>query len=228
MGTKDTIDETAGTGTENEKNSSTEPATEESKQPKPDGNNQPSGKTYTEAEYKGLQAVIAKRDQTIADLTNKNQELENEIADLRSKHGTVVSEKTDLSEKITSVTEEKSNLENQIAVLEKKLANREIIMKDFPELAPFMSLFPEVVEDEEELRSKAKEIKSALGKYVGDGVKNALSGASPVVSGNEEDSTLSVDEAEKWYQRSVQLAGIRGKEQEYEEAYQKYLELSKQ
>ncbi|MGC9423773.1 hypothetical protein, partial [Vibrio sp.] len=180
----------------------------------------------TEAEYKGLQAVIAKRDQTIASLTNKNQDLETEIADLKSKHGTAISEKTDLSEKITNVTEEKTNLENQVAKLEKKLKHQDIVMKDFPELAPVMSFIPET-ETEEEFRAKAKELQSSLNKYVGDGMQNVLSGSSPAVSGNEENSTLSGDEADKWYREAASLAGIPGKEKEYEEAFQKYLELSK-
>lgn len=226
MKPKDTIEETVGTDTENDNSSSTETTTEDSTQPKPDGNNEPSGKTFTEAEYKGLQAVIAKRDQTIANLTNEKQELINKLAEAEANHGTAVTEKSTLSEKLTNVTEEKTNLENTVAKLEKKLKHQDIVMKDFPELAPVVSFIPET-DTEEEFRAKAKELQGSLNKYIGDGMKNVLSGSSPAVSGNEEDSTLSGDEADKWYREAASLAGISGKEKEYEEAFQKYLDLSK-
>lgn len=222
---EDTTGNTASDGTmENESNSSTKPPEGET-QPKPE-DNKPSAKTYSEAEYKGLQTVIAKRDATIKDKDTLIAELTAKLAEAEANHGSAVSEKTSLTQKLTESTDKVTNLEKTVADLEKKLNYQNIVMKDFPDLAPAIDFLPRM-DSEEEFREKAKELRATLKQYVGNEVKQVISGASPPLSGDGEGSTLGGDELDKLYREAVRLAGVPGKEQEYEAAYQKYLNFKK-
>jgi len=193
-------------------------------QPKPK-DDKPSPKTFTEAQYKGLQAVIAKRDVTIAKLTNEKAELETQKAEAEANHGSAVTEKTNLSSKLTESTKEVANFKKQVAALNKKVKFQGIIMKDFPELAPVSTLIPEV-ETEEEFRAKAKEVQAALSNYVDKGVQDILKGGSPPLGSTNEDNTpLGENALDKAWDEATALAGITGKEAEYEKAYKKYQKL---
>lgn len=220
-----TINDTTGNTTSD----GTEPVTtdtvvaEGENQPEPKGS-KPSAKTYSEAEYRGLQSVIAKRDLLIKDKDDKIAELSAKLAESEANHGSAVTEKTSLTQKLTESTDEVENLKKQVAGLEKNLNFQKIVMQDFSELAPVIDLIP-TAETEEEFRAKAKEVQSTLSKYIGNGVKQVLSGSSPALSTNEDSSDLSGEEEDRLYRNAVKLAGVPGKEAEYEAEYAKYLEF---
>ena len=198
----------------------TDPSGDET-QPKPKGET-----TYTEAQYKGLQAVIAKRDATIAKLTNQISELEAELAEERANHGKAVSEKTNLSSKFTETEEKKAALEKEVADLQKKVSYQTIIMTEFPDLAPMSKLIPPS-ETEDGFRDNAKELRKAMKQYADTTVTNVLSGSSISVDQNGNDGTTlgNVDELDKLYKDATALAGVPGKEAEYREKYDRYLQL---
>jgi chromosome segregation ATPase len=221
---EDTTGNTEGESTENENNSSTTPPEGEN-QTEPKGS-KPSAKTYSEAEYKGLQAVIAKRDELIKNKDDKIAELIAKLAEAEANHGSAVSEKSTLTQKLTDATSQVETLQKQLADKEKNLKFQKIVMTDFTELAPVIDLIPDA-ENEEEFRAKAKEVQTTLSRYIGNGVKQVLSGSSPALSGDDEGSTLGADEEDRLYRNAVKLAGIPGKEAEYEVEYQKYLDFKK-
>jgi chromosome segregation ATPase len=194
--------------------------TEDAAQPKTEGNAS-APVTYTEAQYKGLQAVIAKKDADIKQLTEKNIQLEAQVAELESNHGKVANEKSTLDSKLTETKQEASTLKEENAKLLKKLSHQDIIMKEFPDLASAASFIPET-ETEDEFREKAKEFRTALKQIVDTGVKDVLSGSSPPVEPSDDGATLGVDELDKAYRDVVALAGQPNKRQEYEKARERY------
>ena len=211
--------ETDGTqpGEGNEAAKPTTPPSGETQQPKPEG------KTYSEAEYKGLQAVIAKRDADIKQLTEKLIKSEAEKAELESNHGKVANEKGTLTSELAETKKLASSLEKEKAELQKKLTYRDIIMKDYPDLTAMSSLIPET-ETEEEFREKANEFRKALGQIVDTSVKDVLSGSSPPTGSNDDSGTqIGVDEVEKAYRDVVALAGNPEKTAEYNAAYDRYV-----
>lgn len=204
-----------------------EPSTEPTKEPKSEPQPKPEGKTektYTEAEYKGLQAVISKRDQTIAKLTNERDDALARLAEAEANHGSAVTEKTNLSEKLTAKEQEAADLQNEVAKLAKQIERRDIIMKEFPDLSPFTEFIP-AAEDADEYREKAKEFKAALGQATQKGVQQTLSGSSPPIEPVEERTTPGVDPVDEAYRKAMALAGRPDKQQEYEEAYREYTDL---
>lgn len=195
----------------------TPPASEP--QPKNDGDK--SGpKTYTEAEYKGLQAVIAKRDGTIATQANKISELEAQLAEERANHGSAVTEKASLDSKLTEKETLVASLEKEVTTLQKKAARQEIIMKEFPDLAQAASYLPDV-EADDEFREKAKELRTILKTHADTIVKDILGGASPSIK-SDDTPNFGVDEEDRAYNEAVALAGVSGKEREYEAARDRY------
>lgn len=199
-------------------------STADTTQPKPEGNTMPAPVTYTEAQYKGLQAVIAKRDADIKQLTEKLTQLEADKAELESNHGKVANEKGTLTSELSEQKEKASTLEKENAKLQKQLAYRDIIMKDFSDIAPAAHLLGDT-DTEEEFREKAKELRSALNQISEGRVKDVLSGSSPPVEPTDDGATLGVDELDKAYRDVVALAGDPEKAGEYEKARARYEQI---
>lgn len=193
-------------------------------EPKSDGEKASAPTMYTEAQYKGLQAVIAKRDGLIAELKKENLELEAKLAEAQANHGSAVSEKTSLATKLEESTKSTATLTEEVAALKKKLRYQEIVMKEFPDLSSTASFIPDAP-TEDEFRTKAVEFRSALTQYVNNGVKNVLGGSSHPISSTTGIPTLGADEEDKAYRDATALAGKPGKEKEYKEAYDRYLQI---
>lgn len=219
----DTLDNTNVSGTSEDGTSTYTPPPTGETQSEPKGD-QSSAKTYTEAQYKGLQAVIAKKDALIAKQTTEIADLQTKLVEAEANHGSALSEKEKLSGKLTESTGEVDTLNKKVAELQRKLNHQDIIMKDFPDLAPAAYLLADT-ESEEEYRESAKALRATLKQYQGTAVKNAISGSSPPIEDDGGGSSLNVDELDKAYKEVTALAGIPGKEQEYEKANQRYIEL---
>ncbi len=191
--------------------------------PKSEGNEQ-SAKTYTEAEYKGLQAVIAKRDQTITKLTTERDEALAKLAEAEANHGSAISEKTNLSQELTEKTGKVEELENQVAKLTKKIEFKDILLNEFSDLGPAAKFVPEV-ETEEEFRERAKEVQATVNQLAKRRVAETLSGSSPPIEEANERTTPGVDPLDEAYDKVMRLAGNPDKQAEYEKANKEYLDL---
>jgi chromosome segregation ATPase len=180
--------------------------------------------TYTEAQYKGLQAVIAKRDGTIGTLTAQIVELEGKLAEAQSQHGAAVTEKTTVATQLTDAQSKVTQLQAEVTALQKKLSYQGIILKEFPDLASAASFIPETA-TEEEYRQKATEFRGTLKQYVDSRVKNVLDGSSPPI--DQQNTTINASDDDKAYRDVVSLAGRPGKEKEYQEAYDRWQNILK-
>jgi chromosome segregation ATPase len=167
----------------------------------------PQGKSYSEPEYKGLQAVIAKRDALIKELTEKNIQLEAEKAELESNHGKVSNEKANVDARYTETKAEADSLKKENAKLQKELDYQKIIMKDFSDIAEAAHLLP-ITETEEEFREKAKELRVTVNQLVKSNVKQVLGGASPPLEPGDTGNTLGVDELDEAYKNLVEEVKI--------------------
>lgn len=196
-------------------------------QPKTEGNETTQGKVYTEAQYKGLQAVIAKRDGTIANQANRISELEAKLAEAEANHGSAVSEKTTVGAQLKESQTKAAELEKEVANLQKKVKYQDIVMKEFPDLSQAASFIPDT-DNEDDFREKAKELRGALNQIVKSNVQDVLGGASLPLEAGDGGTSASIDELDKAYRDVVALAGIPGKEQEYEKAYDRYVSIQEQ
>lgn len=182
-------------------------------------------KTYSEAEYKGLQAVIAKRDATIQNLTTELAEVQSKLTEALANQATTVNEKTSLDAKFTESQTKLAAIETENANLQKTLNEQKIIMQEFPDLAPAYSFIPKT-STEDEFREKAKEFRTTLKQLVTNGVQNVLAGSS--LNANlttSETAPLGGDEEDKAYRLVTSYAGRPGKEKEYAEAYERYQQI---
>lgn len=179
----------------------------------------PKPRTYTELEYRGLQAVIAKRDNEVKSLKDTILSLETKLGEANSTVTTTTNDKTTLGTQLNVAEQKVANLEKELAAAKKTLSFRDIIMKDFSDIASAASFIPET-ETEEEFRQKATEFRATLTNLVGGQVKNVLGGSSVPVS--NPDTTLGGDDEDKAYREVVALAGRAGKEVEYKAAYERY------
>lgn len=190
----------------------------------PKTNSTPAPVTYTEGQYKGLQAVIARRDADIVGFKNTIIDLETKL--LEAQHGTVTvtGEKTTLETQLTAANTKVTDLEGQVAALTKRLKYNDIIMKEFPDLAQAASFIPETPTDDE-FRTKATEFRQALTGFANLKVQNVLAGSSIPV--NQANTTTGEDDEDKAYRDVVALAGKPGKEKEYQEKYDHYQNILK-
>ena len=189
-------------------------------QPKPKSE-KPAQVTYTEAEYKGLQAVIAKRDETIKRLTEEKAEVLKEKTELENNHGKVASEKSTLDSELKQFKEKASTLEKERAELQKKLSYQEIVMKEFPDLSTAASLIPSA-ETEEAFRENAKQLQQVLKEYSNNKVKDVLSGSSPPVTQSDAETVYGEDDLDRAWRDVSELAGNAEKRDEYLKARDKY------
>lgn len=209
------------TGSEEETVTPATPAAaSDENQPKSDGK-----KTYSEIEYKGLQAVIAKRDTTILNLTTELADTKAKLTEALENQATTVNEKTSLDAKFTDTQTKLTAIESEKNALQKIVSEQKIIMQEFPDLAPAYSFIPKA-ETEEEFREKAKELRSTLKQLVNNGVQTILTGSSPSTNMTGSELTpLGGDDEDKAYRLVAALAGRPGKEKEFEEANERYQKI---
>jgi DNA repair exonuclease SbcCD ATPase subunit len=169
---------TATEGENQEDNSGVSSAATEDKSQQSDGNSQ---NIDWEKRYKGLQAASEKkRNELEQQLAKAQSELEStttELESVKSDTGSLESKRTEAERAKEELENEIRNLSTEKETLEKKLNQQNIIMSDFPQLAPLAKFIPSATDDEV-FRQTAIEFNEALSQYVDKGVDSSLQGAS--------------------------------------------------
>jgi hypothetical protein len=183
---------------------------------------QKSDSTDWKTSYQGLQRVVAQRDQTILKLTQEKQNAINELEELKQTSGHTELVKADLEKskgtleaQVITLTAENTGLKTQNAQLK-------IIMQEFPQLSGLIKYIPPATDDEG-FRQNAKAFADELAGQVKLGLKEVLTGATPPQPENGKMTTEAEEDA--LYTQVVALAGIPGKEAEYEKLRQKWVKL---
>jgi chromosome segregation ATPase len=176
-----------------------------------------------EKRYKGLQrATEKKRNELEAQLETAQKEIESTTTELEEVKGDTGS----LEKKKTEAEESKEKLENEIQTLQsehdslqKQIDQQNIVMTDFPHLAPVAKFIP-AADDEEGFRKGAEELSTAINTYVDKGVETSLKGSSATFEeGDSDDMDSGASELEEAWQVVYQYAGNPEKQEEYDAAY---------
>lgn len=173
----------------------------------------------TPQRYKGLQKVVAKKDQQILELQDSVQALSDELEELKVNSASTQTAKSTAEQKVQELQSQLDNLTAERDEVNKQLTQQGIIMKDFPQLAQLAKFIPPA-EDEEGFKTNAKEFAEALKGFVDKGVVETLEGASPPSPSTEEEAPTSSEEDRLW-SIVYSTSGVPGKEAEYEEANEK-------
>lgn len=193
----------------------------------PPGTTPPHDSVDWEARYKSLQSVQEK----------KRQQLEQQITNLteeREKAALEVGEKKQALETFekqqAQYLKEKSDLEAQLKQTNEELAKtnqkvlfQKVILAEFPDLAIMVDHIP-FADTEEGIRANAQAFQEKLKKYVSEGVKETLKGASSNPSGTGNTMPTGNEEDILW-KRIYNSAGIIGKEEEYAKANKELQDL---
>jgi hypothetical protein len=177
----------------------------------------------TPERYKGIQKVVAKKDVEIGKLQTSVTELSEQLEELKATTGNTEQAKSDAEKKMADIQDQLTGLQSERENLNQKLTQQGIVMKEFPSLAPLAEYIP-VANDEDGFRDNAKQFSEALNAFVDQGVDAKLAGAS-LPSPKGEDEIPTENEVDKAYDKVVNLAGVLGKEAEYEDAFQKHADL---
>lgn len=199
----------------------TTPTTVATPEPTPQPSTPPQSEDW-ETRYKGLQKTVAKKDEAITELQKKLETLTANLEELRVTHGTTEQQKQ-------LVEQSRQTLEKQLAEVKaerdnatKTLREQAIIMTEFPQLAKLSKYIPPAT-TEEDFRKNAAAFAEDMSKAVSTGVKDAMTGATPPQKGAE--PMANEAEEDRLWTKVTSLAGIPGKEAEYEEARAKWVKL---
>lgn len=186
----------------------------------------PPTSTDWEARYKGLQTSSDRR---ISELTNLNQALQ-------SKYDTLAAQFEDAQRQLGEVSTAKSTLETTHSELrgqlEQATAERErlkktqdqqsLLLRNYPQIAPFLSFIPTADSDEKYLEN-AKAFAETMQSFVSTGVTATLQNAVPPAPPPKNPVPPQEDEGDRLYREAVALAGDPDKVREYEGAMQKWI-----
>jgi hypothetical protein len=104
------------------------------------------------------------------------------------------------------------------------LEKQTVLLKEYPQLADLAQYLP-ASNSIDEFRIGAKTFSAVLDKIVADKVKQAMAGSTPPVQRTQVDHMATEADEDKLYRLVTSLAGIPGKEREYEDARQKWVTL---
>lgn len=199
----------------------------------PDPDKQPAGdpkppepkKTENwEERYTGLQKTVAKKDDQITKLQERIDQLIADLEELRTNASSTEKDKTTLETSAKQLQDQMATLTSERDGLKKQLAQQQIIISKFPHLAHLAKYIPPADTDEayiENATNFAADLKAAIDS----GVKDLLKGASPPQPPDDRKPPTE-DQEEVAYRKMVKLAGVIGKEDEYETARKAWLDLS--
>src|SRR3990167_3261703 len=195
----------------------------------PSGDPTPGSKDW-ENSYKGLQSSTDKK---IAELQAQIVALQTRYNTLNTDHETLKRTHTELSGSKTVLETSESALREQLktVIAEKdRLATTQrqqtLILRDYPQLAQFVAFIPPADTDDAYL-ANAKAFSETLKNYVDLGVRTVVAGASPPGPVQTPDTRNVSTEDLAWTKVSA-LAGIPGKEAEYEIALDEWTKLKTQ
>lgn len=177
---------------------------------------QPAG-YVSEESYKGLQRAAEKQRRELeTKLQELTKQLEGTSTELEAQK-LLAAEKVTLQDQLKTLATTLDQTQKDREVLNRTIAQQNIILGEFPTLAPLAGFIP-TAPDDDTYRSNAKNFEAALSKYVTGAVKQTLEGASPPSGKTKSDIPTAAEEDKAW-NKVYSLAGVPGKEKEYEEAY---------
>jgi len=177
-----------------------------------------------EERYIGLQKTVAKKDGQITTLQEKIDQLVADLEELRTNASATEKDKTTLETSARQLQEQMATLTSERDGLKKQLAQQQVIINKFPQLAHLAKYIPPA-ETEEDFIKNATDFAADLKTAIDSGVKDLLKGASPPQPPDDRKPPTE-DAEEVAYRKMVKLAGVPGKEEEYEVARKAWLELS--
>lgn len=177
-----------------------------------------------EDRYKGLQRASEKKrtslEKTIADLQEKLAATTETLETINSDASAQQTARQEAENKIAEIQSSLEGIQKERDELSAQLERQNIILKEYPSLAPFANFIPSGADDET-FRSSLSEFADALKVYVKEGVKETISGSSHVTQ--DDDTMATGAEEDQLWNTVYSLAGIPGKEQEYQEAHAKLM-----
>lgn len=176
-----------------------------------------------ESRYKGQQRVMAKKDAQLQKLQEQLDTLNTRIEELLPTVDKSTKEKEALQATKTTLEEQLEEAKQDANAVKQQLAQTEIIMQEFPDLATVAKYIPPS-EDDDTYRKNAKAFSEAVQGLLDENVKDVLSGSSPGQPAGNEGMATSAEEDALW-SKLMACAGVLGKEQEYEELYAQWMTL---
>jgi chromosome segregation ATPase len=172
--------------------------------------------------YKGLQRASEKKRKELEDQlekANSNLAATTEMLETAKSDGSALDDKQKEAEKA------KSDLENEVEKLriehdrlQKQIDQQNVVMNEFPHLAPVAKFIP-VADDEEGFRKGAEELSKAIGSIVDKGVETSLSGSSATFEEGEEEELEDQEKLDEAWDVVYAHAGDPDKQEEYDEAF---------
>lgn len=188
-------------------------------------NNPPPPARDWEASYKGLQSSSDKK---IQDLTIINETLQQKYVALNTEHEALKKQFADISTNKTVLETSETALREQLktAITEKDryattLRQQTLILRDYPQLAQFTAFIPSADTDEAYI-ANAKAFAETLKSYVDVGVKSVVSGGTPPAPPVTTPPPNSASQEDIIWDKVSRLAGVPGKEAEFETAMEEW------
>jgi len=176
-----------------------------------------------EARYKGLQKVMAKKDQQLVDLQARLDTLATQMEELRPQVDQSSRQARELEESKGSLEKELEKAKAEAQMAKQRLAQSTIIMKEFPQLNELTEYIPQS-DDEDVFRESAKALDAKVKMIVDAQIKRLMAGATaPQPSGKQ--SIESSAEADRLWDELMRVAGVPGKEREYADLNSKWIKL---
>ena len=171
--------------------------------------------------YKGLQRTVAKKDKELADLKEANKALAEEMDGLKDQLSSGDKIRIDLQKRFKETSDRIAALETENEQSKTDAMQNRVIAAEFPGLARLKEFIPSA-STEDEYRENCKALAGALGEEVTKTLDHELNSSTPPV---EDDDVKPVSQAQidKYYAAAMKLAGVEGKEEEYESALGKYM-----
>lgn len=170
--------------------------------------------------YKGLQRTVAKKDAELEKLKVDHAKLLEEQNDLKSTLDSGEKVRFDLQQKFKETSNRIAALELENEQSKVSAMQNRVIAAEFPGLARLKDFVPSAA-TEDEYRENCKSLTLALGTEVNKSLEKELTNSTPPV----EDTEKQVSQAtiDKLYAKAMKMAGIRGKEDEYEKTMDEYM-----
>jgi len=181
--------------------------------------------TNWENSYKSLQKVVGKKNKELEDMQAKVDALGVSLEEYKTDATSKETAKSDLDKQLKETQDNLTSLQSEKDELDQQLVRQNIVMSDYPDLVPLAEYIP-ASDDADKFKENAKEFAEAIQGFVNTGVKSALKGSSPKQEPGT-DEVVSSDEKNKLWETAAALAGIKGKEKEYEEAMQAYMAVER-
>jgi len=191
--------------------------TTESPSPSQSGN--PSGYVSEDA-YKGLQRAAerqkAKLEAELAEARKKAEELSTSLEETKlavAEKEKLAKERDELNAGIQALQQEREKLAIQ-------LQQQQIVLEKYPDLAPLANYIPHGV-NLEEFQANAENFRKAVESYLSMRLRQESAGATPPIGGGNQGTDAG--KTQRLWDKVYALAGIEGKEREFEEAYEELL-----